>query len=201
MLASLAERFRVVAVVSGRPAADLERMLGVPGIRYEGLYGLSASDPSPDSLRRKAEAISRRVPGAWVEPKGVTVAVHYRQAEESSPARAVLAPALAALAEEAGQDLLEGKMVFELAPAGEARKGGAVTRLIREAGLEAALYAGDDLPDLEAFAALDLLADDGIHVVKMVVGGPETPDALRSDADLVVADPASLVETLRPLAG
>ena len=125
------------------------------------------------------------------------MAVHYRQAEDVARARELLAPPLAALADETGYDLLEGKMVFELAPAGESRKGGAVERLVREGDLSAVLYAGDDLPDLEAFAALDELAQDGLRAVKIAVAGPEAPGALVSAADIVVESPAELVELLR----
>ena len=201
VLAALATRFRLVAVVSGRPTSDLERLIGLDGVRYEGLYGLPGGLTAPDVLRTRAEDVAKAVPEAWVEPKGATVAVHYRQAVDPVSARAALAPALVALAEDTGHELFEGKMVFELAPAGESRKGGAVDRLVRGDGLEAALYAGDDLPDLEAFAALDQLAADGLIAVKVAVGGPATPEALRKDADVVVDDPASLVTLLRELGG
>ena len=195
----LVARYRLVGVISGRPVADLERMLGVDGVRFEGLYGLPATAPTVEPVRSDVEAIAQAVPGAWVEPKGVTLAVHYRQTTDPAVARSVLAPALAALAERIGHDLLEGKMVFELAPAGESRKGGAVERLVREHQLQAALYAGDDLPDLEAFAALDRLAEDGLFAVKVAVGGPETPEGLTKAADIVVDGPPGLVELLGTL--
>ncbi|MFN2544442.1 MAG: trehalose-phosphatase [Actinomycetota bacterium] len=199
-LSSLAGRFGLVGVVSGRPLADLQRMLPVKGVHLEGLYGLPAGSSTPVELRERLDAVAREVPGAWVEPKGITVAVHYREAADPVGARAILAPVLVALAGETGHDLLEGKMVLELAPAGDSRKGGAVERLIREHDLRAALYAGDDLPDIEAFAALDKLAEEGLHTVKIAVGGSETPEALRADADLIVGSPVELVRTLSGLA-
>ena len=200
VLADLVVSYRLVGVISGRPVADLERMLGDDGVRYEGLYGLAATTSTIDAIRAAVEGVARAVQGAWVEPKGVTLAVHYRQAEDPADARAALEPPLETLAKRSGYDLLEGKMVFELAPAGESRKGGAVERLVAEHDLRAVLYAGDDLPDLEAFAALDRLSDDGLVVVKVAVGGPETPEALSSDADLVVDGPSALVTLLGRLA-
>ncbi len=199
-LSSLVERFLVVAVISGRPVETLVELVGVEGVQYEGLYGLPLTTGVDGGLLERVEAATASVPGAWVEPKGVTLAVHYRQAPDPSRARGLLAPPLLALAEATGYDLLEGKMVFELAPAGESRKGGAVKRLVRESGARAALYAGDDLPDLEAFAALDELAVEGLRAVKIAMGGPETPDALTSAADLVVAGPTDLVGLLEGLA-
>ena len=200
LLESLVSRFGLLAVISGRPPEALVELVGVSGIRYEGLYGLSRTGAGADTLRAQAESVAGLVPGAWVESKGVTLAVHYRQAGNTARARDVLWADLRALADEAGYEVFEGKMVLELAPAGESRKGGAVTRLVREAGLEAALYAGDDLPDLEGFAALDELAASGLRAVRIAVGGTELPDALRAAADLVVDGPPALIEALRGLA-
>jgi trehalose 6-phosphate phosphatase len=197
---ALVGRFRLVGVVSGRPADELARLLDVEGVHFEGLYGLPPTPGTPDALLGRVDAAAHRIPGAWVEPKGITVAVHYRQADDPGMAREVLVSSLAPLAADAGFDLIEGKMVFELAPAGESRKGGVVQRLVRENELQGALYAGDDLPDLEAFAALDRLAADGLATAKVAVGGAELPEPLASTADMVVETPAHLVDLLRTLA-
>jgi trehalose 6-phosphate phosphatase len=199
VLASLVPRFLVVAVVSGRPRHTLEELIGVDGVRYEGLYGLPTVIPVADGLRAEVEEATKTIRGAWVEPKSVTLAVHYRHADDPVAARARLTPVLDAIATREGYDLLEGKMVFELAPAGESRKGGAVTRIVRETGARAALYAGDDLPDLEAFAALDELSAEGLRTLKVAVGGVETQNALLAGADSAVADPASLIRMLLDL--
>jgi trehalose 6-phosphate phosphatase len=138
-----------------------------------------------------------------VEDKGASVAVHYRQALDPPAARAALLVALQPIATSSGLDIVEGKMVLELVPAGRPMKGAAVERLAREHELEAVLYAGDDHADLDAFAALDRLArdGDGIIVVRVAVHGAETPEALVEAADLVVQGPSGLVETLRTLSG
>lgn len=72
-------------------------------------------------------------------------------------------------------------------------KEGAVEGLAVEERLDAALFAGDDLADLRAFAALDRLAERGVLTVKIAVRGPETPRALTDAADVVVDGPAGLV--------
>jgi trehalose 6-phosphate phosphatase len=134
-----------------------------------------------------------------VEDKGASLAVHYRQAPDPRAARAALIVALQPIASSSGFDVVEGKMVVELVPEGRPMKGAAVERLAREHGLEAVLYAGDDNADLDAFAALDRLADEGVHVVRVAVHGDETPTALEAGADLVVEGPRGLVATLRTL--
>ena len=41
LLESLVSRYALVAVISGRPPEALVELVGVNGVRYEGLYGLS----------------------------------------------------------------------------------------------------------------------------------------------------------------
>ena len=80
-------------------------------------------------------------------------------------------------------------MVLELVPRDRPMKGGAVERLAGEHGLEAVLFAGDDVADLDAFAALDRLAISGLVAVKVAVRGAETPRELVAGADLSVDGP------------
>jgi trehalose 6-phosphate phosphatase len=199
-LAGLVERYRLVAIVTGRRAEEAAERLGVPHLSILGLYG--SEDGAPELVGAAFPSTvdaARVVPEAWVEDKGASVAVHYRQAPDPPSARAALLVALQPIATSSGLDLVEGKMVVELVPAGRPMKGAAVERLAREHELVAVLYAGDDHADLDAFAALDRLARDGVHVVRVAVHGEETPPALVEAADLVVDGPAGLVRTLRTL--
>lgn len=203
-VAALVPRFALVAVITGRPAADVRRLLAVDGLRYTGLYGMEDAPTDgpadPSALRPGAEAAAARVPGAWVEPKGLSLAVHYRQAPDPPAAHRLLLEALSRLVSGTGYEVIAGKMVLELVPAGESRKGGALRRLAAESGARAVLYAGDDLADLEAFAALDALASRGTAGVKVAVGGPEASPQLLEAADVRVDGPAGLVGLLRTLA-
>jgi trehalose 6-phosphate phosphatase len=199
-LAALVPVYKVVAVITGRRAEDVAARLRVPGLRYEGLYGMQEAAPELlFALLPRVEAAAATVPEAWVEDKGVSIAVHYRQAPDPARSRVALMAALEPVAAGAGMDLVEGKMVLELVPADRPMKGGAVERVIGEAALEAALFAGDDVADLDAFAALDRLASTGLVAVKVAVRGPETPAPLLEAADLVVDGPEGLVTMLREL--
>ena len=205
-LERLAARFSVVAIVSGRRAAEVQDRLGQPqGVRIFGLYGLEGlGDAVPHSAARPVEEIlpavelvAAGVPGALVEPKASNLAVHYRLAPDAEAARLSLLDALRPLAEAAGLDVIEGKRVVELVPAGAPSKGDVIER--EGAGLKALLYAGDDLADLEAFAAVDRLAAYGAYAVKVAVASAGTPAGLLEAADVVVPGPAGLVELLGSL--
>jgi trehalose 6-phosphate phosphatase len=207
-LERLARRFAVVAVVSGRRAAEVRDRLGdLSGVRIFGLYGLEGSaDRIPSSAARSVEEIlpsvlevAAGVPGSLVEPKAANLAVHYRLAPQPEGARLALLESLRPLADAAGLRLIEGKRVVELVPAAAPTKGDVVER--EGAGLEALLYVGDDLADLDAFAAVDRMAAYGAFTVKVAVASAETPAALLEAADGVVPGPAGLVELLDTLAG
>jgi trehalose 6-phosphate phosphatase len=201
-LAGLVERYRTVAIVTGRRSDEVAALVGLPHVAYVGLYGLEdGASELVTAVVPSAEAAAAEVPEAWVEDKGVSVAVHYRQAPDPVSARAALVVALQPVATGAGLELIQGKMVVELVPPDRPLKGGAIERLAGEHALEALLYAGDDHADLDAFAALDRLsASEEVDVtVRVAVRGPETPPAMVEAADVVAEGPGGLVDLLRTL--
>jgi trehalose 6-phosphate phosphatase len=203
VLAALVDRFRVVGVLTGRRSKEVAALLPVPRLRVFGLYGLEEEGEPPGlatALARKVRAATSVVPQAWVEDKGASIAVHYRQTPDPARARATLLAALQPLAAGEGLEVVEGKMVLELVHPEHPMKGGALARVAEANGLEAVLYAGDDWADLDAFRALDRLEHAGTVAITVAVRGPETPPALLDAADLVVDGPTGLVALLRQLA-
>jgi trehalose 6-phosphate phosphatase len=199
-LARLVDRVAIVAVISGRTPAELADLVGVPGVVLAGLYGLGDEASNlPAGVADQVAGVAATVPGTRVEPKGASIAVHFRGADDPDDARTRLGPALESIAVGSGLALIAGKKVWELVPGGRPLKDGAVERIVAEAELEAVLYAGDDVADLRAFEALDRLATDGVTTLKVAVHGPETPEALAGTADVVVDGPAGLVALLRQL--
>ncbi len=198
-LADLAARFAVVAIVSGRTDAELVALVGVEGVRLEGSYGVGQLPDLPPAVVDHVRSAAERVPGARVEPKGHAVAVHVRGAADPEAAEALLRAPLARIGEAHGLEVIEGKRVLELVPRDRPLKEGAVDRIVAEAGLAGVLYAGDDVADLRAFAALDRMAGEGLKTVKVAVRGEETPPDLVSSADVIVDGASNLLELLRGL--
>jgi trehalose 6-phosphate phosphatase len=191
-LGRLHGRYGLVACVSGRPAADAERIVGVPGLRYVGEHGLEL-DPAAAEWAAAIAAFADSV--AWpAERKPLTVSFHYRTAPDRQEAELVLG-AVAERARAEGLVPRWGRMVLEIRPPLETDKGTAVRALLAGARLRRALYAGDDTTDLDAFRALD-----GLELgVRVAVVTPEAPALLRGAADVVVGGPAELLELLRAL--
>jgi trehalose 6-phosphate phosphatase len=188
----LAGRYSLMACVSGRTGEEAARLVGVDGVVYVGVHGLELS-PDAERWREPLRPFASE-PWPWVEDKGLTVALHWREAEDEEDARRSLG-AVADRARAAGLEARWGRKVLELRPPVEADKGTAVQALLSERGLRRALYAGDDTTDLDAFRGLD-----GLDLaVRVAVASPEGPPELREAADLVVASPAELRELLRVL--
>jgi trehalose 6-phosphate phosphatase len=185
--------YALVACVSGRPAADARRIVGLDELVYVGEHGLELVPEAAD-WRDRLHRLSETVDWDDVERKPLTVTFHYRRAEDETEALRLL-QAVAVRASAEGLVPRFGRKVLELRPPLDAHKGTAVTHLLHEHGLRRALYAGDDTTDVDAFRALE-----GLELgVAVAVASPEGPQELREAADLVVDSPAELLEMLRGL--
>ncbi|MGE3618990.1 MAG: trehalose-phosphatase [Acidimicrobiia bacterium] len=204
VLADLSDRYGVVAVVSGRPVAFLTAHLP-PGLVLSGLYGmelrrgvevesLGGAAWRPVVAEVAADARASGPAGALVEPKDLSLTLHYRTRPELEPA--VLAWARAA-AQRSGLELRRARMSVELHPPGALDKGTAVAGLLD--GMAVACFVGDDVGDLRAFDALDRFAATGGRSVRVVVRSPETAPALRARADLLVDGPEGVLGLLSSL--
>ncbi|MFN2590364.1 MAG: trehalose-phosphatase, partial [Actinomycetota bacterium] len=156
VLGGLARRCALLAVVTGRRAADIRALLPLDGVEVFGVYGLegAAAAGSTAPVRTELERIAGLVPGAWVEDKGVSLTLHYRLAADPDSAADVLGSKVAALARQRGLVVIEGKRAVEVASERVPGKGAVIEGEIQARRLPAALYAGDDIADLDAFDAL-----------------------------------------------
>ncbi|MFE5188762.1 trehalose-phosphatase [Streptomyces sp. NPDC056628] len=216
-LAALAPEVAAVAVITGRPAevavhhggfagvAGLEHLvvLGHYGAeRWDAVSGeVSAPDPHPGVAAVRAALpalLADHEDGTWVEDKGHAVAVHTRRAADPQGTFDALRGPLTDLAGRNGLIVEPGRMVLELRPPGM-DKGKALRDLARDLDAEAVLYAGDDLGDLPAYAAVDTLRAAGTPGL-LVCSGSEEVTALSERADVVVTGPEGVVTLLRALA-
>ena len=192
-LARLAESYALVACISGRPGEGAARVVGVEGIRYVGEHGLEL-EPEAEEWAGRLHAFAETVRWPAEPGKRLSLSFHYRAAADHKAAEAYLGE-VAARAVAEGLRPRFGRKVLEIRPPLQADKGTAVRRLVGEARVSRALYAGDDTTDLDAFCALD-----GLEVaIRVAVASDEAPDELLAAADLVVAGPDGLAALLRRL--
>lgn len=214
ILERLGDRFKVLAIVSGRSATELITWLG-PEREIWGSHGAERVDGGRISVAsevlpyvgamQEARAIAAQrvveleLDGVIVEDKSVMIALHHRAAADGPRAAAALDRLSAELAERFGLSRSRGRMVFELRPPVALSKGSIVGRRIAEADLEGAMFLGDDLVDIPAFEALDAAADRGVVTVKVAVASSEAPAELLDRADVVVDGVAGAISFLRSL--
>jgi trehalose 6-phosphate phosphatase len=187
-----------VAVVSGRDLATLETITGIgpgDGITLIGSHGAQLNLNNHADLDRDAtarlsvlndelEAIRSRYPAVRLEHKPTAVVLHTRGVDPSVAATATSA-AREVAQRHPGVHVMPGKDVVELTVL-EANKGNALVKLARATNSNATLYAGDDVTDERAFAALDPASGD----LTVKVGDGETVASQR------VPDQAAVVELL-----
>ncbi len=217
LLETLGRRFGLVGCVSGRQALEAQRLVGAERIAYAGNHGLELllpgeGEPRLDpSLQGHGGHASRFIaalgdavlPGAELrlEDKGPIQALHWRSAEDERGAEA-RAHEIAAEAGHAGLEPHWGRKVLELRPVGGGGKGSAIAALLAAGDLTAAVYAGDDRTDLDAFRRLRELRDQGKLELAVCIGisSPEAPSELAEEADLSVDGPPGWLKILKFLA-
>ncbi|MFD8414155.1 trehalose-phosphatase [Streptomyces sp. NPDC059650] len=218
-LSALAPEVASVAVITGRPAGVAVRLggfAGVPGLEHLvvlGHYGAERWDAVTGIVHAPAEhpgvaAVRAELPGfldsigawqgTWIEEKGRALAVHTRRAEDPAAAFAALREPLSDLAARHGLIVEPGRAVLELRPPGM-DKGVALTEYLEATGAEAVVYAGDDLGDLAAYAAVEKRRAEGLPGLLVCSGSEEVPE-LASRADLVLPGPAAVTSFLSALA-
>jgi trehalose 6-phosphate phosphatase len=222
-LTELAGAVRAVAVITGRPARQAIAMGGLDelGLRMRergadlfvfGQYGnerwssaerrivsprppagLASFERELPGVLRKADALE-----AYVEEKGLAVAVHTRRMSDPAAAFARLREPVAALAERHHLTIEPGRNVIEVR-SGSMDKGRALRTLVEEQGAGGVVFAGDDLGDVAAFEAVRALRDEGLPGLVVCAASEEQPQ-LVDLADVVVDGPAGTIGLLRALA-
>ncbi|WP_104105430.1 trehalose-phosphatase [Nocardioides sp. 616] len=223
LLVELAELVGGIAVITGRPArqalalGDLDEIgtriadmgkefvvLGQYGNERWSSRERRVVSPRPPAglaaflrevpwLLRRADAV-----GAYVEQKGLAVALHTRRLDDPATIFARLVPVVQEVAGRHGLTVEPGRLVVEVRAPGM-HKGIAVAGLVERLGAGGFLFAGDDLGDIEAFNQVRDLRAAGMPAMVVCSDGGDGPDILNELADLVVDGPDGVLALLRQL--
>ncbi len=163
------QRGGALALVSGRPLHELDQLFrpwrgaagGLHGIERRRVDGTldHRNDPAAaaalDRIRPPLAALAGEGGGLILEDKGLTLALHYRNAPERADEICILAKALQ---HEAGAALrlIAGKMVVEFQPRG-ADKGKTIAAFLSEPPFfgRRPAFVGDDMTDEDGFAEIN----------------------------------------------
>jgi trehalose 6-phosphate phosphatase len=212
LLRKLSEKYLLVAGISGRKTQDALDLIGLNEIVYFGNHGFEILrdgevEVIPDALPyfERVQELERRAKeelaplGAFVEEKGITASVHYRNVPPEVGERSV--QFVKAEGERLGLRITVGRGVVEARPPIRADKGTAVRALVEEYRPKRAMFLGDDTTDLDAFRELAALREDGTleEILRVGVRSEEGPPEIVNEADLVVDSVEGVGEVLRKL--
>jgi trehalose 6-phosphate phosphatase len=220
VLVDLAGQVRAIAIITGRPARQALALGGLDEVgdaigghgkelQVLGQYGHErwsstrrriVTPRPPHGLSTFLRELPRLLrdagaEDAFVEEKGLAVAVHTRRLPDPAAALDALETPIREAAERHDLVVEPGRNVLEVRDAGM-DKGQAVRAVAEEQEAEGFLFAGDDRGDLEAFREVLRLREEGL-VGLLVCSGSDEENALRELADIVVDGPDGVLALLR----
>lgn len=159
---------RELAIISGRGLNDLRSRLPISALHFATNHGAEIerrggklwqwSSAQWSSWRqRRLWEISElaETHGGRVEDKGLSLAVHFRHAQDHLWWETQAPGALGALLDEDTR-LMEGAACWNIIPTGAPNKGTAALRLCLELGCEGIVYFGDEPTDENVFTLTEL---------------------------------------------
>jgi trehalose 6-phosphate phosphatase len=164
-----------LAVISGRPVADVDRYLAPLRLPTAGMHGLEWRGSegrvlrkrygrrAPGELRDRLAEIADTDPRLLLEDKDASLALHYRGAPEREAELQTLMTDLVSNLK--GYRVLCGKMVLELLPT-KSGKGQAIESYMKQNPYRGRrpVFAGDDVTDEDGFAAVARMGGISIKV-------------------------------------
>ena len=214
LLSTLSEKYLLVAGISGRKTEDAFDLIGLEDVVYFGNHGFEILRDGEVEVIPEALPYLKRVEeleqlareelaprGAFVEEKGITASVHYRNVPREIGERSV--EFVKSEGERLGLRITVGRGVVEARPPIRADKGTAVRTLVEEYRPEKAMFIGDDTTDLDAFRELQRLREEGRlrEILRVGVASEEGPREIRIEADIVVDGVDGVGRVLRALLG
>src|SRR2546423_1061452 len=198
-LEALQELVRLLAdviVLSSRPPAQLQALVPIDGVRLIGDSGLAiprhAQKEALDRFNTEVARLLERIPGAWIEVKPASTAIHFRNTnKDGEEMLELLRPAL----EGARLAAYLGRKVIEV-HAPKAGKGSALAALIPSEDPGGVVCFGDDENDRSMF---EYICNLDIPHTCVGVWSPEAPSGLFDRCDMVVPGPAGAAAVLEEI--
>jgi trehalose 6-phosphate phosphatase len=175
-----------VIVLSSRPPLQLESLVPISGVRLIGDSGLAlprhAQKEALDRFNAEAARMLQGIPGAWIEAKPASTAVHFRKTSMDGEQMLFL---LRPLLDGARLAAALGRKVIEVHTP-KAGKGSAMAALLPHEDPGGVVCFGDDENDRSLFEYVSAL---DIPHFAVGVWSPEAPHDLFERCDLVVDGP------------
>ena len=192
-----------VALVSGRSLNDIDLIFSPLQLAAIGGHGVEirpAAGAEPrlhagglsGALKRKLASVTELGPGILAEDKGYSLALHYRLAPDKEAALRAAVDAICARAPPGSVEILPGKLVVEIKPAG-VNKATAVCELMSYPPFAERnpIFIGDDTTDEPVFGIIAKFGGLGFSVGRIVAdvnGHFDKPETVRLWLARIAAD-------------
>jgi trehalose-phosphatase len=166
-----------VGIISGRALTDLKEKVEVEGIIYAGNHGFEIEGPGLNFVNPIVEEVKPlfriirqilvltlgSIKGVFVEDKGITLSVHYRQVadDRTEDVKRLVHRAVNGQKSSGLFKVTAGKKVYEVRPSVDWDKGKAIRLLMKKYGRGGRnsgllpIYLGDDLTDEDGFQMIE----------------------------------------------
>lgn len=184
-----------VAFVSGRVVSDIDLIFSPLVLPAVGGHGAElrvdistdrgvAPPPLPGPIKRDFAVIGKLGKGILVEDKGYALALHYRLAPELGPKVIATAQTIQERLPDGAVELILGKFVVEVKPAGLTKATGVEFLMSQKPFLgRQPIFIGDDVTDETVFPIMPLYRGLGYSVGRRIAGTDgcfDDPHAVRS---------------------
>ena len=185
-----------VIVLSSRTYEQLEALVPISGVRLIGDSGMAiprkAHKEALEQFNSDVTVLLERIPGAWLEVKPASSAIHFRNTSLSGDEMLAL---IQPLIEVRPLAAYLGRKVIEV-HAPKAGKGSALAALLPGEDPGGVVCFGDDENDRSMF---DYVSSTEVPHMCIGVGSPEAPAHLFDHCDLVVSGPEEAAALLNEM--
>lgn len=178
-----------LALLSGRTLDAMDALFTPLRLPASGAHGamwrktpdsvIEQADALPARLRQEITAAFSDAPSLFIEDKGLTLAIHCRQAPAKADAIEATLQTFLDKHPNDGLSLLHGRKVMEIVRTGF-DKGAALRALMAAAPFQGRrpVFLGDDITDLSAIAASEALGGIGLRIGRSAAA-PSSPQEVR----------------------
>jgi trehalose 6-phosphate phosphatase len=198
-----------VALVSGRSLADIDLIFSPLQLAAIGGHGaelravadaepVMRAGPLSTALKRKLASVTEIGPGILAENKGYSLAIHYRLAPDKEDEVRSAVAAICAGAPPGSVEILPGKLVVEIKPAGIS-KADAVCELMSLPPFadRKPIFIGDDVTDEPVFGIIAKFGGLGFSVGRVFAdtnGHFDKPESVRAWLEHIAAEATGAAE-------
>lgn len=194
-LIKLKDKFKLVAVVSGRSVLNAKNMVGVEDLLYVGNHGLEYLKDGKilmapgaagylDIMKDVGNELKKgklsKIKGLMFEDKGICLSIHYRGCESPKDVRETILKTIEEIPQYKEVKVSEGRKLVECKPPIGYDKGVILENIIKKYNLEKLIYLGDDITDGDAFYKIKELKNIGkIRGAGVLVISSEIPSYVK----------------------